>query len=174
MDKYDTTLWKLLNNSSAAMPIPITNRVKMVEILLDVIIYIQSQRFCHLDLKPSNIMVNLSGDEWNGSDFVLADFGLSSATSNLTGHSGTPGFGAPEQFVGSPSAKSDNYSLGKTAVVIMFDWKTAWNLLAQPLNKQQYETHSIQNTLIENVISKLLKVKFYLIINDKSIYDNQS
>ena len=163
MEKYDTTLWKLLNSLPAKKPIPIANRVKMIEILLDVVIYIQLQGFCHLDLKPSNIMVNLSGDEWNGSDFVLADFGLSSATSHLTGHSGTPGFGSPEQFVGSPSARSDNYSLGKTAVIIMFDWKSAWNLLAQPLNKQQYETHSIRNTLIENVISQLLMVKFYLI-----------
>ena len=45
-------------------------------------------------------LIDSATGKWNKSDFVLADFGLARKTGFAGGYSGTPGFGAPEQFLG--------------------------------------------------------------------------
>ena len=157
MEKYDSNLWKLLKESNAT--IFLSTRIAILEIILETLIYIQHNGYCHLDVKPSNIFVKLDqAGNWNGIDLVIGDFGLSSSSTNLEGTCGTPGFAAPEQFMGKPSAKSDNFGFGKTAVLILFKWDQAWNLLAQPLTKNEYENHPLCHQPISDVISNLLNV----------------
>ena len=130
-----------------------------MQTILDVLIYIQEKGFCHLDVKPSNVFLNLDKfGNWNGEDLVIGDFGLSSSFTELEGRCGTPGFAAPEQFMGNPSAKSDNFGFGRTAVLILFKWDQAWNILAQPLTDDEYKNHPLRNQPISDVISNLLNV----------------
>jgi len=83
-------------------------RLQMLECIVRALGDLQDRNLCHLDIKPSNILVNLTGTKWNG-DLVLTDFGLSGTVENATGRAGTPGFGSPEQFVGQVHKHSDNY-----------------------------------------------------------------
>ena len=112
-----------------------SHRVKIVCNVIDGLIYLQSHQLCHLDVKPSNILLSVTNGEWNGETLVLSDFGLSASFDNLIGNGGTPGYGSPEQFLGEPSPKSDNYAAGKLGVMTLFPWQSAWNFLAQPLVK---------------------------------------
>ena len=179
MPKYDCNLWELLkaaqypnafNNSegfcdyltSDASRVPLATRWKMIETILNVMVFIQQNRYCHLDLKPSNILLNLRRDNtWNEQDLVLADFGLASSFEALTGNCGTPGFGSPEQFTCCPSEKSDNYAFGKLLILILFDWQLAWNMLAQPISQKQQADLNLDlnlGTKLGKHISGLLQV----------------
>ena len=157
MKEYDCTLWSLLKLDTTC-PVPISTRLNLLKTIVETVIFIQSKNFCHLDLKPGNIFLNKNPNgTWNGHDLVVADFGLSTAFNELKGQAGTPGFGAPEQFLGKPSRKSDNFAMGKMAVLILFKWQTGWNLLASPLTPTtpDYINHLPQ---VRRIISELLNV----------------
>jgi len=91
-------------------------RVEILQLVIKAIIHIHSKRMVHLDIKPENIFLNYheNSKNWNQKDLVLADFGISYRTNRAREKptcSGTPGFGAPEQFIAKPQINSDNYSL---------------------------------------------------------------
>jgi serine/threonine protein kinase len=77
----------------------------------------------HRDLKPENIMLQMlpGGDE----HVRLIDFGLATIADlaakhqTLTRIAGSPGYMAPEQFSGQPSAATDIYSFGVIAYEIV-------------------------------------------------------
>ncbi len=72
----------------------------------------------HRDIKPANIMFRTEGD-W---DPVLVDFDTVMAPAeNRSGMTiiGTPGYAAPEQFVGDASPSSDLYGLGATMLFVL-------------------------------------------------------
>jgi serine/threonine protein kinase len=76
--------------------------------------FAHEQGIIHRDVKPSNILITLSGEP------MLSDFGIAKILDNaegmtLTGSSaaiGTPEYMAPEQWAGTVSPQSDIYSLG--------------------------------------------------------------
>jgi len=133
-------------------------RLKMLNTVLDIIEYLQKLDLCHLDLKPSNFLLNMTSGKWNKSDFVLADFGIANALKHADGLSGTPGFGSPEQFIGKPSKKSDNYILGKLIITIIYPWNDAWNLMQRPITHQELKKQPLYNTPAWAIISDLLQV----------------
>ena len=61
-----------------------------------------------------------------------------------------------EQFDGRPHIKSDNYSLAKLAVLLLFKWNVAWNILAWPLSKTEYQ--NAPKPRILNFLSKMMQV----------------
>ncbi len=71
-----------------------------------------STRLLHLDIKPDNILVDITGRFW------LSDFGLAGATNTRPAPSlriGTPGFQSPEHLGdGTLSERSDVFSMGRT------------------------------------------------------------
>ncbi len=78
-------------------------RKKVVEQLVEVLVYIHGKQIIHRDLKPSNILVTR-----NGNNVKIIDFGLSDADDYavLKQPAGTLKYMAPEQK--EPSAKIDN------------------------------------------------------------------
>jgi hypothetical protein len=72
----------------------------------------------HRDIKPANIMFRTDGD-W---DPVLVDFdSIAAPADGRSGMTivGTPGYAAPEQFVGDSSPSSDLYGLGATMLFVL-------------------------------------------------------
>ncbi|EAY11414.1 CAMK family protein kinase [Trichomonas vaginalis G3] len=86
--------------------------------IINVIEYIHSQGLCHLDIKPSNIIVDKNGR------VKLADFGFSQSFDNLCNcdRIGTRLYRAPEVFEDKPfdPFKADIWSMGITLYYIVF------------------------------------------------------
>ena len=158
MTKYDKSLWVFLKDlrSAEISALDTLTRFQILECILRALKDLQDKGFCHLDLKPSNILINVNGPKWNG-DLVLTDFGLSGTIESATGNAGTPGFGSPEQFVGKVHKHSDNYSLGKLALLLIFRWNAAWEILATPKNNTELIAQSTDGY---KFISQLLHVSF--------------
>ena len=106
--------------------------------------------------------MNVTPDgRWNQSDIVITDFGAGGSLEKFTSGNalirGTPGFASPEQLLGTPHRKSDNYSLAKLTVLILFEWSTAWNLLARPEPERSPEMPYFSN--FRKIISGLLETR---------------
>ena len=140
MERFDCSLWEYLKKNSDS--IPMDERLKMLKTLLDAALFIQNNNFCHLDLKPANIFINVMADgSWDKKTLKIADFGLARKSTDLIGSMGTPAFGSPEQFEGRPDLKSDNFAIGRMAIMILYPWDIAWHLIAQPLSAEEYNNH---------------------------------
>ena len=120
MKQYQQSLWNFLETNNFGLKerleiaIKLTKELKMAH----------DGDVVHRDLKPTNIMVDAK------KKLALVDFGIGNNIGLLKGSCGTPGFNAPEQFSGEKQDMAvDIFSLGKNLILILFEWKIAWNLL---------------------------------------------
>ena len=166
MDRFDCTLWDVLKDHSKYY-VDLSDRFKLLVEILEVLVFIQSKKISHKDVKASNIFVRtvvLQGSVQSNKKgiilgkWVLGDFGLSSKMSELRGSCGTPGFAPMELFDGKPSQKSDNYSFAKLAILILFQWKVAWYFLAFPISRTEYMNKPWKNKWLFKHLSKLVHV----------------
>lgn len=96
--------------------IPWDKRIKWALQLCSLLEYLHgpAKGIIYQDMKPSNLMVHISGD------IRIFDFGIASLSEQNSGagkHSsksrfGTPGFAAPEQYLGNAEERSDIYGFG--------------------------------------------------------------
>jgi serine/threonine protein kinase len=95
-------------------PMPWQDAVRLLLPIARALQFAHGQAIIHRDVKPSNILVTLSGEP------MLSDFGIAKIlegdeTTTLTGFGigvGTPEYMAPEQWIGQTTPQSDIYSLG--------------------------------------------------------------
>ncbi len=117
---YGVNIDKFIDNNFNNLPLA-ERCIKVCNILMpvmDALEYIHSYSVVHMDIKPSNIMVE------NGNNVRLMDLGISNTAEALSndasqGFIGTPKYAAPEQFgvqecCNAVSQQSDIYSLGIT------------------------------------------------------------
>ena len=177
MDIYDATLGALLRNAKQN-PVSYVHRYQIAKTILDTLIFIQLNDIRHLDIKPSNILLNLSNGQWNGKDLVISDFGLSSNNYGMLRPCGTPGYGSPEQFVGKYSDKSDNYAYVKLFVLCIFPWETALCFLMRPVPNDEirpypsilsYHSMEVDDDICNNTYMTLF-TNGLNVRNDNSIY----
>lgn len=103
------TLKKLLGE-----PIPWQEAVRLILPVARGVSYAHQRGVLHRDIKPANVLITESGEP------MLSDFGIAKMlegeqTTTLTGSGmaiGTPEYMAPEQWTGTTSPFSDQYSLG--------------------------------------------------------------
>lgn len=90
-------------------PMPLSRVMELLRPICAALFYAHNQGVVHADVKPGNILINNLGQVFT-SDFGIARLS-ESATVTLVG-AGTPPYMAPEQFKGSITPLSDQYSLG--------------------------------------------------------------
>ena len=167
MQVFDCTLWEYFKISDVQKrPISMAVRFKIFEKILSGLKEIQNRGFRHLDIKPGNIMLktvdSTKTGNWNEQDLVIIDFGVGGRNDQKTGLAGTPGFASPEQLIGDSHQKSDNFAFGKLMIMIFCDWPTSWNIMYQPVTKD--ERRNIRFPASFNmVVKRLLKVRIFQI-----------
>lgn len=139
-----------------------SQRINLVEQLLNAIQFLHEKKIIHRDLKPQNIMVK--SDE----TLKLLDFGIAKGWSspNLTKEGtaiGTPEYMAPERFEGQQSPQSDIWAIG----LIIYEIFTAQPLFPKLRNTAERASYFaksyIEPKLVnikppwKNIISKCLK-----------------
>jgi serine/threonine-protein kinase len=135
--------------------------VKMFFSVLDALTYLHSKGICHLDIKPSNIIVE------GGHNVRLLDLGIADiATEQIQsregiqmshGYMGTPNYAAPEQFSKNSklTAATDIYEAG----VSLYELLTGKNPFAAHTLQDTINKHlSVVLPYDNNVSSPLLEV----------------
>ena len=163
MEIFDENLWQFFKRKNQNQtPVLMPERFKMFEKIWDGLHYIQQNGFYHLDLKLSNFLIkNDVGNNWDGKTLVISDFGIGGKDLKTLGKSGTPGFSSPEQLIGQPHRKSDNYGFGRVMVYLFCDWNTAWDSLFQPITDAEFKSLSPSPTELElfSIFADLTKVR---------------
>lgn len=160
MPVYSKNLWQYFKEFSVRNEeIDMASRFKLFKNIISGLRCIQEEGFSHLDIKPSNILINCDASgKWNQVDCVITDFGIGGESDKLTGLAGTPGFASPEQLIGEPSSKSDNYSFGVLCIFIFVEWNTAWSLLYRPIKDDCRTRCANYLRDVFDVITSLLQV----------------
>ncbi|MVU81766.1 protein kinase [Nocardia sp. ET3-3] len=109
----------LMEEAGGRLPAP--DAVRLIADAGNALDYAHREGVLHRDVKPANILVDLSDRE--GGRAVLTDFGIARAfddTLTLTGTTATVAYAAPERFGETPADhRADIYSLGCTFFEIL-------------------------------------------------------
>ena len=111
-----------LKDRLKGQPLPWQESFRLLLPIARALQFSHRQGIIHRDVKPSNILITLSGEPML-SDFGIAKILESEGNTALTGTGvgiGTPEYMAPEQWVGKTSPHSDMYSLG----VVLYEMVT--------------------------------------------------
>jgi len=141
MEIYEENLWQFFKRSQNQIPISMSERFQLFEKIWEGLNHLQNNGFYHLDIKLSNILIKIDSitKQWDGKNLVISDFGIGGRDLAILGKSGTPGFASPEQLIGQPHKKSDNYGFGRVLVYLFCDWNTAWDSLFQPITEAEFQ-----------------------------------
>jgi eukaryotic-like serine/threonine-protein kinase len=95
-----------------AQSVPISRVTTCVTQMASALYYLHRMHIIHRDIKPTNILVEFSGNVW------LADFERATDYRTCQSTVATPAYAAPEQLQGRPCPASDQYALA----VIVYQW----------------------------------------------------
>jgi tRNA A-37 threonylcarbamoyl transferase component Bud32/tetratricopeptide (TPR) repeat protein len=104
-------------------PLPPRDAARLIETIARAVGYFHTQGVCHLDLKPSNILLDgAPGAPWESVSPKVSDFGIAriegepgATETGASGPKGTPSYMAPEQVAARPGTigpAADIHALG--------------------------------------------------------------
>jgi eukaryotic-like serine/threonine-protein kinase len=126
----------LSRNPTPPMPVVLA----IARHLFAAMIYAHEQGVLHRDLKPTNILL-AGADDAGGPRPKILDFGIArinsaAAVTHAGTIMGTPGYMAPEQYLGDPTdARTDIYALGVTLFEVITGSRTFGGDFAQVLDQ---------------------------------------
>ena len=130
VDETDEWLWLVIEYVSGgtlkdrlAEPLPPRDAARLVETIARAVGYFHTRGVCHLDLKPSNILLDgETGAPWDIVSPKISDFGIArlegepgTTETGSNGPKGTPSYMAPEQVAAVPGTigpAADLYAIG--------------------------------------------------------------
>ena len=155
------TIDKFVRSQNYPQKQRVNHIVRMFYPVLDALSYLHQKNICHLDIKPSNIMVE------GGRNVRVLDLGIANTTTGIIagnsdgkgshGYMGTPNYAAPEQFLyGSKlTAATDVYEAG----VSLYELLTGKNpFAAQTLQETMQKHRTMQLPPHKNIPTALLNV----------------
>lgn len=154
--------------------LPVSRAAHIAEQVLSVLVEAHGAGILHLDLKPANVVLDLSRE---GSDFVkVLDFGIATTGSREPGPQrlqaeglvrGTPAYMSPEQIRGEPlDARSDLYAVGALLYEMLagappFDGPTTLAVASQvldglppPLTARRRDVPEPLDALVQSALAK--------------------
>jgi eukaryotic-like serine/threonine-protein kinase len=130
VDETEEWLWLVLEyvpggtlKNRLAEPLPPRDAARLTETIARAVGYFHARGVCHLDLKPSNILLDGEpGGSWDNVSPRISDFGIArlegepgTTETGANGPKGTPSYMAPEQVAALPGTirpAADIYALG--------------------------------------------------------------
>ena len=166
--KFDSNLFEFLKSYPSDGPsLEITERFGILTKVAETVQALHQNRVIHMDLKSQNIYVDFEQEKIN--DLVIADFGIGDNAGpvrvgpiRVDHHCGTPGVGAPEQFISTAGRASDIFALGKLFVQIIFPLDTSWGIIRTPVNQSQIDSIFENSSIFKqfhDLVSSMLEVK---------------
>lgn len=147
------TLRQLLESKTE---LSLVQKLGLVQDTLRGLEHIHEHRIIHCDLKPDNILLDVSDYGWTAkiADFGIARFlGPTGARAENTGDTGSPAYMAPERFYGRFSVESDLYAVG----ILLYELVSGHRPFSgMPLDVMK--AHLNQPLRIPKLIPTLLKV----------------
>lgn len=120
------TLRSLMEEDVALHP---AQGLKLVQQILAGLDHAHQRDIVHCDIKPENILLNVTADGWKAR---ISDFGIARLSQELTNevfsNTGSPAYMAPERFYGQYSAASDLYAVG----ILLFELLVGYRPFSGP------------------------------------------
>lgn len=149
------TLQEIINRRGPLTP---AQALAVMEEVCGAVAGLHEANILHLDIKPSNIMLDVNGRVY------LTDFGLTLPRRAATGEgdhdtAGTPPYMAPEMFDGMLSPRTDVYALGITLFQLLTGkppFRSGWPKIAvehrsTPLPVEELREKGVPDVLIEEI-----------------------
>jgi len=113
------TLRNLLDEDVQLHPM---QSLKLIAQILSGLVHAHQRGIVHCDIKPENVLLQVSADGWIAriSDFGIARLSQEIASQSGFSNTGSPAYMAPERFYGQYSVASDLYAVG----ILLFELLT--------------------------------------------------
>ena len=119
MELYATDLWKFLKERTE-QSLGICERLELARKFSEKFEEIKAKKCSHRDLKPQNVLINLTSDrEWNR-EMEITDFGIAHFGSGDLVIAGTSGWAEGYQFV--DDAGEDEFAARLMIFMILLSW----------------------------------------------------
>ena len=128
MERYDTNLWKFLKENDE-YSLGLYERLNIATEFMKKVEEIKSRNVQNRDLKPSNVLLNLTLDKkWNG-QMEITDFGIANiGTTQFGGEkAGTCGWVESKQIT--DGHNFDFFAARLMVFMILLTWKRAWSFI---------------------------------------------
>ena len=166
MERYDTDLWAFLKSNNE-ISFDLSERIQMAKRFLQKVEEIKYHNVQHGDLKPSNVLINLTPEgKWNGK-MEITDYGISQFQFGgfVRHHSaGTSGWSTSIEFRSKfASGKSLDYFAPRLLVyMILLSWNRAWSYIWDGISTSTPEneveclfSHANNDFSIENLLKEI-------------------
>ena len=145
MERYDMTLRTFLKYHDEKS-FDLFTRLQMAKKFWENVQKITSRNVFHRDLKPNNVVINVTGKAWNG-QLEIIDYGIAAIGSRIGKKKGTSGWAQACQLI--EGTGSDDFAIRLVIFMILLSWRKAWEFIWDPISVADSQRDK------ENTVEKL-------------------